>query len=399
MLTFTATIIEWEGDLRARWESCLERWTNAGLIPASTAERILAYEAEQEKGRGLRWPVLTAISFGGLLLCAGVLLLVAAHWDRFSPAQRFGFVLLQVGFFHMAGAMLTERFPVLSSTLHAVGTVCLGAGIFLAGQIFNLQEHWPSGVMLWAFGAVLAWVLLDDWPQAAFAAILAPTWLCSEWMEATRGWDGQDFIMAEGLLMLAISYFTAVVPEKETAARWALAWIGGIALIPLTLDVIYSGVFGSMKKIPLPGSYALLGWTAALLLPLSLAWWLRRKESWMNLIATLWVLILGAVSLPRPPGEENLLHYVWREMGPYGVCLLGSIGWIAWGVKETRKERINLGVAGFALTVLSFYFSSVMDKLGRAASLMGLGVLFLLGGWLLEKGRRRLVARLEQGKA
>jgi len=63
---------------------------------------------------------------------------------------------------------------------------------------------------------------------------------------------------------------------------------------------------------------------------------------------------------------------------------------------EERKERINLGVAGFALTILFFYFSNVMDKLGRSASLIGLGLLFLLGGWLLERTRRQLVARLER---
>ena len=47
---------------------------------------------------------------------------------------------------------------------------------------------------------------------------------------------------------------------------------------------------------------------------------------------------------------------------------------------------------GFALTVLVFYFSDVMDKLGRSASLIGLGLLFLGGGYLLEQARRRLVA-------
>lgn len=58
-------------------------------------------------------------------------------------------------------------------------------------------------------------------------------------------------------------------------------------------------------------------------------------------------------------------------------------------------ERINLGIVGFGLTILVFYFSSVMDKLDRSASLIGLGLLFLLLGWFLEKLRRRLVARVE----
>jgi hypothetical protein len=51
-----------------------------------------------------------------------------------------------------------------------------------------------------------------------------------------------------------------------------------------------------------------------------------------------------------------------------------------------------MGMAAVAITVLTFYFSEVMDKLGRSASLIGLGVLFLAGGWALERLRRQLVA-------
>jgi hypothetical protein len=36
-----------------------------------------------------------------------------------------------------------------------------------------------------------------------------------------------------------------------------------------------------------------------------------------------------------------------------------------------------------------------MGKLERSVSLISLGALFLLGGWALEKARRRLVARIQ----
>jgi uncharacterized membrane protein len=381
--------------LAARWESYLERWISNGLIDPVTAERIRAYEEEQEKTQGLRWPVLMAISLGGVLLGAGVLLFVAAHWDTLSPDMRFSLVLLLVALFHVAGAFTAERFSVLSTTLHAIGTICLGAGIFLAGQIFNLQEHWPGGVMLWMIGAWVAFALLRDWPQAVLVALLTPAWLCSEWMEATRGWIGSDKILAAGLLLLAITYVTALLPEKATPVRTALTWIGGLALIPCALLVIASETFGYRHRFSIPESYRMLGWLAALSLPLIVAWWLRRSAWWMNGIAALWVVALVTTSMSSQP-NESLLRYAWRQLGPYGMCALGSIGLIAWGLKEARKERINLGMAGFALTVLFFYFSAVMDKLGRSASLIGLGLLFLLGGWLLEKTRRRLVARLEK---
>jgi cytochrome oxidase assembly protein ShyY1 len=38
-----------------------------------------------------------------------------------------------------------------------------------------------------------------------------------------------------------------------------------------------------------------------------------------------------------------------------------------------------------------------MDKLGRSLGLMGLGLLFLLGGWQLERLRRRLNAHITEG--
>ncbi len=386
----------------ARWETYLKRWTEAGLIDAAAAARIRDYEARQGQAGGLRWPVLLALGLGGLLVGAGVLLFVAAHWDRLSPEARFTCVTLMVALFHVAAALAAERFPPLAASLHAIGTVCLGAGIFLAGQIFHLQEYWPAGVLLWALGAFMAWALLRDWPQAALAAVLTPLWLSGEWLEATQRLSGQEKILYAGLVLLAISYFTGLLPDRETPVRKALMWIGGLALIPATLFLIFvRGRPPFMRWLPpgpaLPDGYLLAGWAAALLLPLAVALWLRGRHAWVNLAAAVWVVVLAATCSMKYVPDQSVWHHAWRRLGPYLLCALGAVGLIAWGLKEGRKERINLGVAGFALTILFFYFSSVMDKLGRAASLVGLGLLFLLGGWVLEKLRRRLVARLEAG--
>lgn len=380
-----------------RWERYLEKWTGAGLIDSAAAERIRAFEAAHEKEHGLRWPVLLAVSLGGLLLCAGVLLFVAAHWDSLSPSTRFGLVLGLVAVFHLSAAVISERFPVIATTFHAVGTVCLGAGIFLSGQIFHLQEHWPGGVMLWALGAWLAWALLRDWVQAAFVAILMPVWLGGEWSEATRGMAMSGKILSQALLLLSISYLTAVVPGKESSTRKALMWIGGLSLIPLAASVPFEGMAVSWRP-ELPQEHLLLGGLCALTLPLGLSWLLRGRATWANGIAAVWIIFLGLTDL-HYGGYGNPLRNVWHDMGPYALWALGSLLLIAWGLMEVRKERVNLGVAGFALTVLAFYFSSIMDKLDRAASLITLGLLFVLGGWVLEKTRRRLVAKIERERS
>jgi hypothetical protein len=128
-----------------------------------------------------------------------------------------------------------------------------------------------------------------------------------------------------------------------------------------------------------------IGWACAILVPLGFAYAFRRNAAWMNLLAALWVVGLSFLAEAR------------LEIEIYAWCALGAAAMIAWGIYEFRAERINLGMAGFALTIAFFFFSSVMDKLGRSASLMALGILFVGGGWYWEKLRRNLVARLVSG--
>src|SRR5947209_14916493 len=123
----------------------LERWISAGVVDASTASRIRTFEESQGSSERLRWPVLLAVALGGVLLCAGVLLFVAAHWDELSPTWRFTLVLILVAVFPLAGALTEKRFSALSTTFYAIGTICVGAGIFLTAQMFNPTEQRPSG--------------------------------------------------------------------------------------------------------------------------------------------------------------------------------------------------------------------------------------------------------------
>ena len=247
--------------------------------------------------------------------------------------------------------------------------------------------------MLWAAGAWVGFALLRDWPQAGLAALLTPAWLAGEWIEATRHFIGSQKPIAEGLLLLSITYLTARTPGKESAIRKTLVWIGALSL-PLFAAWVGLEFGNAWQRTSMSRVYLAFGWFGAFALPLLLAWCLRRQAVRWNLVAAIWVVTLGSTGRGAAP-HEGALVYFWRDLGPYLMWAIGSIGLIAWGLHEARKERINLGVAGFALTVLAFYFSTVMDKLGRSASLIGMGLLFLLGGWLLEKTRRRLVATLE----
>lgn len=370
---------------REEWRKTLNRWVEASLIDEAGAAKIRAYEEGQAPPAGFRWPVIVALGLGGLMLGAGVLLLVAARWEDISPAARLSVVLTMVAAFHVAGALVSGRFEALAVTLHTIGTAALGAGIFLAAQIFNLEEHWPGGFMLWAAGAWVAWWLRRDWPQAALAAVLTPIWLGGEWAVAAEHGQMNPRVLLAGLLLLALAYLTAATDERRGPVRRALVWIGGLAILPCALLTAISGTMPYLKPAGREAEAA--GWLAAVVVPSAVAYLLRRRGALVNLAFVPWVVLLSLLS-------------EWRwVLAVQGWCALGALGLIAWGARESRAERINLGFAGFALSVFSFYISSLTDKLGRSASLIGLGLLFLAGGWLLERSRRRLIAKFggEQG--
>jgi Predicted membrane protein (DUF2157) len=375
--------------MTADWTNLLARWSAAGLIDDATAARIRTFEQEHAGSTRLRWPMLVALAFGALMIAGGILLFVAAHWDALAPRDRFLLVLVLAGAFHIFGALAADRFAGMAGALHAIGTIVLGAGIFLAGQIFNLDEHWPGGLMLWALGAALAWALLRQTPQMILTALLAPAWLAGEWISANndRLDDPEARVLACGIFLLSLAYFTAVGPGRPDERRRSLMVLGAIALVPAALLVAMVSLptlsGAAMTPAASPAVNA-VGWTTAIGLPLIVAVALRRIDAWPNVVAAVWTLVLFR------------LRFDLGDISLYAWWALGATALVAWGVRDGRSERVNMGAVIFAATVIAFYFSEVMDKLGRSASLIGLGVLFLAGGWALERTRRRLVMRAKE---
>jgi len=373
-------------------EESLERWTRAGVLDAVAAQRIREYEHTSERPSGLRWQVLLALVFGGIMLAAGVCLFVAAHWDELSPPARFAVVLATMLVLHGAAILVRDRFEKLAITLHGVGTAAAGAGVFLVGQIFNMQEHWPAGILLWALCAIAGWLLLEDQVQQTITMLLVPAWILSEWMVRTDGYRSSELLSMRMLASFAVVYLTAFIGTKKKLV-FALLFAAGAIALTISAGALAQGggwLWHNWANTPaLPLHLSMVGWSWIVVVPLLVAWRLKLSA----IVPLLVVIISGIVlphlfrmrdgSLPYNSSQSTVLAYLW----------VGSVAcfFTWWGVREHSRALINYGIFGFAATVLWFYFSSVMDKLGRSFSLIVLGLLFLGGGWLLEKTRRQLV--------
>jgi uncharacterized membrane protein len=379
-------------------DSLLNRWQTAGVLDAETAGRIRAHEAAQKKPAGLRWQVIVVLILGAILLACGVALFVSAHWDELGPFARLAVVLAMVSAFHLGGGWARERFHGLSTALHAVGTISTGAAIALVGQIFNIEEHWPAAVLMWALAALAGWALLHDEAQQTLALLLVPAWILSEFLYAAEGHIGENVYLGRFVIVWAVLYLTFFIGSKRKIVQGILFAVAAIAAWQ-GIEALLVGWSSTGSQTYLPLGIRTWGWVDFAVLPLFFAVFKFKKS-----VVPVLVAIAFSLALPwclRTWTESYNLGTAYRSepnLAAHVLVAAFCVFIIWWGVRRVSQALVNLGVLGFAIAVGWFYFSDIWDKLDRSLGLIGLGILFLAGGWVLEKWRRKLVAHMGEAE-
>ncbi|MGA7155731.1 MAG: DUF2157 domain-containing protein [Acidobacteriaceae bacterium] len=385
----------------AAWEEYLDRWTRAGVMDASAADRVRAFERQAEAPAKHNWQIGILLSFGIILLVGGMMLFVASHWDDVSPWQRLALVLGFLASFHAFGAASAKKFPGMGSTLHGVGTAGAGAAILTVGTIFNMQEHWPTAVLVWAACAGAGWWLLRDQVQEAMTLLLVPAWVICEWSYRAEGYAHGGVYVARMCAVFAAVMLTCFLRSRKQGVFWTLYVVGVIGVMSpiVVLSDGWSSFGPSTVMVPV-GLRVLCAVVVAA--TLAAVWWQSRS-------GTVPVALVAAVVYVLPWLPKDVVYkseyglQAWAHVGPglltYGVVAIGCAVLVWWGLRMRSRAVVNFGIGGFAATVLWFYVSSLLDKLGRAMGLIGLGMLFLAGGWALERLRRHLVAELREDTA
>jgi uncharacterized membrane protein len=374
------------------WEQHLVRWETAGVVDEATVQRIRAFELEEVSPVRQRWQVVVALILGGILLGAGVLLFVAAHWDEVSPTGRFLLVVGVLAALHLGAVFSAQRFPAMATVLHGVGTVGAGAAIALVGQIFNMQEHWPAAILMWALCAAAGWRFLGDQFQQVLSLLLVPAWLISEWSYWANNFGGFEVYLARMIAVVAAAYLTAFIHSKRQVVFGILFGVAGIALI-VAVGVVSDG-WSSWESWP-GLSWGLRLVAIAVMIATIAVGWMWERRSVIPAVAVAPMMFV----LPWTIYRERAHRYTYQSPGlmAYLVVAATAMVLVWWGVRERSRAVVNYGIAAFAITVAWFYFSSLMDQLGRSLGLIGLGILFLLGGWMLERFRRRLIEQVRSG--
>lgn len=345
---------------KARLQKDLDRWIEAGLVPAANRAPILDSVAE-----GRRVDASSALAvIGALLLGAAAIAFVAANWGLIPRLPRFGLVL---GLFLavIGAAAWTSRDgarPLLTNTLLAVAALIYAAAIGLTGQIFDIAGD-PQRALRSA-GLAAGVLALAGRSSAAAVAALALLGL-GEFAGEFDGGSSRWLIFAAPVGM-ALAWFWNSKP---------LAHASSLALIVGLIAVI--SLYERFGAQGLLAGAAVLAGLAALARQLS-----DRRTA---LIFCLW-FVWGALAFYGVAGFDNLQG---------GSLIAHRAGWlviaggaIALGMHDRQGMITAAGVVAMIAAVCAILFDLGMGLMTAAGLFAACALIAIIAG-VLTRGRAK----------
>ena len=390
----------------------VEAWQRDGTVTAEQARAILARYPDYEPGfeaSRRRQGLVTGLSIlGGILIGLGVITFYAANWDEIPRSVKLASLIIGVLLSYGAGYAIWQR---SGPTPYAVafvllGCIVYGAGVHLIGQIYHVPVNDPNLSLFWFLGvAPLAYVTRSR-PVMFLAIVLflaAVGFRQQEWLE---GLDESVAGIAGLILYLALGAFLfAIGKAKAQLDGWQ--GIGGVfmaiglgAAFAALYVLTFRDVFVDVDSI---GGASLGYWAltcGASVVAVALTAWLAWQRAQAGDGFPVAFAETGAIAVLLVTAlVAGLVPVDWEPLYPIvfnALFALLALGLMASGYLRDHEARINLSIGLIAVYVITRYFEYSIDLLDSSLVFFGAGVLLLGGGYLLDRGRRRMLAAMRE---
>lgn len=337
----------------------LKSWRDETILSQDQTLRILdLYEtpaeiAERRKSRA----VFSLMAVAAFLVGLAALLLIGYNWEGMPRVLKMVIVFGVIIGVHAGGFRLRRRREArtLSEVAFFLGCLFYGAGIWLVGQVFHLNAHYPDGVWWWALGVLPFALCLDTLLlHALFVGLLAL-------------WAGLEVL---GFAHLGAWLF----------GRWGFMPNGAYTLPLLAVP----GLLWAYRK----GSPAAVGLYAPLL-----AWWVilqpfawRWEANPIYFIGSVGALFLIIAETHRAGSAFAIPYRLYGALLTGGVLApLSFYGFnedLARHGTETTRLLETLAIVGLAAAVLGLAVVVRRGYAGEPVSFAGRMRAFLHRQWL-----------------
>jgi uncharacterized membrane protein len=380
---------------------------DAGLITEEQQRQIIAHFNLKEDGHN-KFLAIVSI-FGAVLIVAGIILLISAHWNEIPRGVKITVgILLMLGA-HGSGWWLREmkgKYRYTGEALHLAGSCLFLANIAMLGQIYNLASRPQEAFLFWWIGiAALPWLLRSK-AQHVLLLVAFGAWFGLE-INEPNGWiycvsDRQILLYALlGLIYLGAGYCLRGTKWSEFAG--VTEKIGLITFLIFVYPLSWKGFFGWENPEVRPWLFPPLAAFALLLLAagnknlpaLDRQWrwtWLGALGGMMIFMGTVW---FGCWQTILAGSHYYFWGESWSYFGGTIVLFVFCLLQIQAGLQERSPFLVNLGVVFTALDILAAYCDLFGSMARTSAMFLTSGIFLVVFGVYLERKRRALLGQFK----
>ena len=333
----------------------------------------------------------------------------------------FFILLLVVSFFNLSGADLAAAWQSFSNVevlLDGVdlnvllGAIVFGAGIFLIGQIFNINSHWPNAFLYWTLGIVAFAYLTQSKPIMYLSLLTASVYVGSEtayWFNFLDRYYNISYAFFLIFLSLGVAYYMlGNLHEKKDSVRMLrypfhlvgsflimlVAYLFSFKWFGKTVDHGYSSATGSNAMSVLFSSKFWIIYLTITLIAVVFTFISFKYRDTRDSTEFHEVLYLGLLLVFTPLVVLFSKINFWLIPITFNIILfLLIVGSVYLGYAKREKTLVNLGMIAFGVAVFSRYIEYLWDVLNGYLFFIIGGVLLIVLAIILEKNRRKIIDR------
>ena len=431
-------------------------WLENGWITKENSEAILNHVKSSESNFNLL--TFGVAILGVLLLGTGIITYFAANWSEMAKITKL-ILLFSAMYTSFAAAgyfLKPDKSPLLGQALLVLGVIIFGANIMLIAQIYHIDEHYPNGVLFWALGGLLAAYLLKSHAVLVLTITLSVLWTSLEtfgfnhihfwflaiWLAFIPIIYDQRWKFALHLVLIALiawSIFSFFGFEYKSRSENEIYLVQVYFILYLALFLL-GMIFSTSerlsffaKQIQNYSAFAALGCFYLLTFPdIQRGYryyeeYLRPEASntWLIVtIAALIILVILAICHRlRSVGHKRPKYLFYGQFliavvvlaiiinlflgGKHGglvaivlnLLFFSGMVWLLFaGTHTNNRTLINLAFIFFAIALITRYFDTFWSLLNRSFFFMAGGLILIIGGYFLEKQRRKFTAAVDETK-
>ena len=400
----------------------IQSWQSQDIISPEQAQAIISsYGVSPQLARSQRaYGRLIAILaiIGTVLIGLGVILFFASNrLDDLPDEAQLSLILIAILAAYGLGYWLKYRrgYQRVGTAVILLAALLYGAGIHLVAQVYNFPVNDPNLFMYWFLGVIPLAYLTKSQAILVLAIGLflgavgfrLPGWLDGNYSDYRGEVIASSVLyLTLGLTLYGLGRLQALYDLTRSYSR--IYDILGMLTIVISLYLLgFRWLFNDYQDVNRfdvnisTGFWVLFYLSAVLgvaLLASSAVVQARRRLPMMTLpyegAAALLLLVAAYLVVYLEIGHDVFYPILFNAL-----LFLGIVGLVFDGYFRRREALINIALIFFSVGVISRYFELGWDLYDRSLVFIVAGIILLGGGFLLERGRRKVFDRMTAQRA